>query len=404
MTPRTLARLPIFACAGLILFLFLANIWNFAVERDWPKLRIRSAQPLNGVAPPQPAPWTLDDFLSGETQHVVSSNLGRASPLFQASVRLKNQFLYSLFKASGSANIVVGRDEQLLATGYNADFCQRGGLPDEQRIEAWSNMVKEIAEHAAARGQGFVYLVAPTKPAYEPRWLPPDVACAALEHGRNTDKLAPFDAALEARGVAYVDGQRVLQEQRGNYPIDLFPRGGIHWNLLGAALTIREISALFATQPRGTPLGGYVFDWREVRPAVGTDRDLLDLLNLYWPPDDYPTAAVFRRGEPTCDMPKRVLTIGDSFLRQIVIVASQAQCPPIIDYWFYAKADDGTLGLRRYLTRPGETGNGERLSADLALLPEAIAKAEALVLEENASNIANSQQVGNLLDAVRAAK
>ena len=43
MKSLTLARLPIFACAGFIGFLFLANLWNFAVERDWPKLRIRSA-------------------------------------------------------------------------------------------------------------------------------------------------------------------------------------------------------------------------------------------------------------------------------------------------------------------------------------------------------------------------
>lgn len=61
MTRRLLERLPIFACAGFFGFLFLANIWNFAVERDWPKLRIRSAErPLAGHMPYQSATWTLE--------------------------------------------------------------------------------------------------------------------------------------------------------------------------------------------------------------------------------------------------------------------------------------------------------------------------------------------------------
>jgi len=84
MARRFLERLPIFACAGFVAFLFLANLWNFAVERDWPKLRIRSAQPLNGVAKIEPAPWTLKAFLAGETQHAVSMNLGRSRRCFQS--------------------------------------------------------------------------------------------------------------------------------------------------------------------------------------------------------------------------------------------------------------------------------------------------------------------------------
>ena len=113
MTRRIFERLPIFACAGFIGFLFLANLWNYAVERDWPKLRIRSAQPLNGVTSPEPAPWTLSAFLTGETQRAASMNLGRTSPVFPISVRAKNQTMYSLFGVSGAANIAIGRGGQL---------------------------------------------------------------------------------------------------------------------------------------------------------------------------------------------------------------------------------------------------------------------------------------------------
>src|SRR5271165_4605276 len=175
MDARLLARAPIFAAAALIGFLFLVNLWNFAVERDWPKLRIRSAEPLNGLSAEKPIPWTLQSFLSGETQHAVSSHLGRASPLFPMSVRLKNQFLYSFFGVSGAANVVIGRDGELISSEYIKEFCARGAPP-------------------GALGKSFVYLISPSKAAYDPSWLPPGMSCPALSHPEVAEKLAPYTA------------------------------------------------------------------------------------------------------------------------------------------------------------------------------------------------------------------
>jgi alginate O-acetyltransferase complex protein AlgJ len=402
---RFLERLPIFACAGFIGFLFLANLWNFAVERDWPKLRIRSSQPLNGVPKIEPAPWSAQAFLSGETQKAVSSNIGRSSPVFPISVRVKNQFIYSLFKASGAANIVVGREEQLFATGYIDEFCGRGGEPRPDALEQWADMVGEIRGAANAAGKGFVYLISPSKPAHAPQYLPAGRSCPALAGNAAYRKLAPFRAALERRATPFVDSAELFAREKPAYKIDLFPRGGIHWNLLGSALALREASRALESQPGGSPIGAYDFDWREDDLAKGTDRDLLDLLNLFWPDDRYPTAAIFPKA-PAASCPKtpHLLMVGDSFLRELIVAAAVAPCPPEIDYWFYVRDDAGGISLTRFLTAPGEIGNGARLPADLALLPESFAKADAVVLEENESNIGKNRQVGNLLDAVRLRK
>ena len=164
----TLARLPIFGCAGFIAFLFLANLWNFAVEGDWPKLRIRSAWPLYGVAKPKPAPWTIDAFLSGETQKAVSINLGRMSPVFPISVRAKNQLVFSLFGGSAAPGVVIGRNGQLYEQFYIDEFCARDGAFDSARLGAWSSTLREIQEMAQARGKSFVYLISPSKAARYP--------------------------------------------------------------------------------------------------------------------------------------------------------------------------------------------------------------------------------------------
>ena len=142
MTRTFIARLPIFACAGFIAFLFLANLWNFAVERDWPKLRIRSASPLAGVAKPKPAPWTLDAFLSGETQKAVSINLGRASPVFPIAVRAKNQLVYSLFGGSGAPGVVIGRNGQLYEQSISTNFARAAARRILTRINAWASTLR----------------------------------------------------------------------------------------------------------------------------------------------------------------------------------------------------------------------------------------------------------------------
>ncbi len=80
-----------------------------------------------------------------------------------------------------------------------------------------------------------------------------------------------------------------MDAERTHYPIDLFPRGGIHWNLLGAALALRDITHMGGEAP-GLAHRRFAFDWREHDLAKGTDKDLLDLLNLFWPPERYPTA------------------------------------------------------------------------------------------------------------------
>ena len=74
----------------------------------------------------------------------------------------------------------------------------------------------------------------------------------------------------------------------------------------------------------------------------------------------------------------------------------------MIDYWFHVQADEHS-DLMRFLIKPGETGNGERLPADPADLAQSLKQADAVVLEEIALNLTKTRQVGNLLAGARAA-
>lgn len=396
MTRAFFARLPIFGCAGFILFLFLANLWNFAVARDWPKLRIRSASPLAGVAKPKPIPWTLDAFLAGETQKAASINLGRESPVFPIAVRAKNQLVYSLFGQSAAPGVVVGRNDQLYEQFYIDEFCARGGAPDLTRVDEWTSTLSGIQQAAEARGKSFVYVVSPSKAARYPEDLPLSVPCAARA-ATTPDKLAPYLAALAKASVRHVDGAGLISAERPHYAIPLFPRGGTHWNSVGGALAFREATRVLPA----SPLGALDFAYAPAPQAMGTDRDLLDLLNLLWPDAHYPTAAIGRAGQAgDCARTPRLLAMGGSFLHQILAAATLAPCPPQIDYWFYMRMEDNRVELGHYRRAPGDASNGERLSAALEELDENLAGADFILLEENESNIATMKQVGHLADAI----
>ncbi|MBG0810944.1 alginate O-acetyltransferase [Methylosinus sp. H3A] len=402
MRRTLLHRLPIFAAAGGVVFFFLASLWNYAVERDHPKWRLRSAHPLAGVAPPAPTQVSLDGILSGATQKSFSDNLAQSLPVFPFAVRARNQLLYSLFGVSGASGLVVGRDEQLFERFYIDEFCRRGASPSETTLARWAQRVAESEAAAHARGKGFAYLISPSKASQYPQYFPAGAKCPALARG-TVDKLGPYRAALDARGLRFVDAPALLEARKKDYDIDFFPRGGTHWNLLGAALATREATRLIG---EGAGLGAFDFDWRRGDVAEGTDRDLLDLLNLLWPDPHYPVATILRAPgtEAHCARAPRLLALGGSFVREIIVALAQAPCPPQIDYWFSMRLANDDFDLVRYHTEPGETGNGERRPADLAELRASAQEADAILLEENEANIGTLSQVENLWRALHPAE
>jgi hypothetical protein len=399
MRRQLLHRLPIFAAAGGIAFLFLVTLWNYAVERDHPKWRLRSAHPLDGVAKEEPVPISWSAALSGDTQKAFSTSLGRRLPVFPFAVRVKNQLLFSLFGVSGAPSVVVGRKGHLYERFYIDEYCRRGVGPDAEALAQWSSRIVESADAAREMGKGFVYLISPSKASQYPQLFPKKTRCPAQEAG-TTDKLAPYRAALLERGLAYVDGPALIDEAKKDYRIDLFPRGGTHWNLLGAGLATREVSRLLARQR--APLASYDFDWREAGEATGADRDLLDLLNLLWPNPHYPVAALTaKETEARCERAPRLLALGGSFLREIVVDLAQAPCPPDVDHWFSVRLSDDSFDLLRLHSAPGDAGDGQRLEASPALLRESIEKADVILLEENEATIRSLVQVDRLWRALR---
>ncbi len=401
MNARFLQRLPILGCAGFLGLMLLINIWNAAVSVDWPKLRVRSAEPLWGISAPKPANWTLDAFLSGETQKAVSARVGQTQPVFPISVRIRNQFLYSLLGVSGAPDLLVGRERTLFEKSYVNEFCARGASPDASLVEEWAAKLKAIQESVEGQGKRFVYLISPSKAARNSHLLPLDLTCPARD--AKVDKLAPYRAALDARGVSYVDGATLMTEKASDYPITLFPRGGTHWNYLGAALAARELTRRLNGDGKESALPDYAFDWRPRDEARGTDIDLLRLMNLLWQDRHYPTAEITGRNARACDRRPLIFAAGGSFTVEVLVRLIETPCKPIADFWHYVRHDPGNFGRGRHIVESREAFDQE--SDQSQITPEnfkkALSGADVVLLEENESVIAEMGQVGDLFEMTR---
>lgn len=397
----TLQRLPIFACAGFLGLMLLVNIWNVIVSDNWPKLRIRSAEPLWGLSAQTTTSFPVQAFIDGAAQKAISAGFARKQPVFPISVRLRNQFLYSAFNISGAPTIVVGREHQLYEKLYIREFCARGPAPDPARLDAWASKLAAAQKGVEASGKRFAFLISPSKAARLSQYLPDDAPCPAMARG-TTEKLAPYRAALDAHGVAYVDAASLMTQAAPAYPIDLFPRGGTHWNLLGAALAARELTRRLDSDGHA-PVPAYDFDWRQETVAEGTDTDLLKLLNLLWPDNRYPTAALAGHSARSCATAPRIFAVGGSFLIEPLIALMETDnCRPAVDYWHYFTLDSGELHRARHVGVEREIFKNE--SAPSQETREAYAAgfagADVVLLEENETAVGGTAQLDDLLAAV----
>ena len=314
--------------------------------------------PLDGVVVPHEGPNislsnVLHHRLQDATEQLFDSHLLQRA----AIVRAFNQALWSLtadtYMANGS--IIRGKKGTLFEQSYILAYCgltstshtiapSRGpqslnafensnieqNLPSadqghaKQKSQPHSaaespglmSFVKRL--HAAqkwfaARGQTLIYMLGEAKTTWYANRIPAEFPCPP---DKSDPIYAPSLAALKAQNINLVDGRSVLEAARGVVHMDLYPRNGIHWNWLGAALAtsafIDEARMLGNTT---LPALSYKVEVLPDEPPYSYDRDLSSLLNLLYPPKGAPSPLIrmhFPATPPRCTL----VGVNDSFFSQ----------------------------------------------------------------------------------------
>jgi len=129
----------------------------------------------------------------------------------------------------------------------------------------------------------------------------------------------------------------------------------------------------------------------------------LKLLNLLWPDNRYPTAALDGHSARSCATAPRIFAVGGSFLIEPLIALMETDnCRPAVDYWHYFTLDSGELHRARHVGVEREIFKNE--SAPSQETREAYAAgfagADVVLLEENETAVGGTAQLDDLLAAV----
>lgn len=344
----------------------IAFAWNLVVAK--PKWR---SKPLTGVQmTAAPVPLTFERVKDGSFQRSFAKRIGPSIPFFADAVRLHNQVLYSALGLTTSPHIIVGKGRFLHNPTYMSAYCHRDIESSAPEFEGWARMLREIQDKVEARGQTFLYVLTPSKIEHLPDTLPPGFPCPSTDQPRF---LAAALARLDDHGVKYVDATAGIDAIRPKYGYDPFPPGGIHWTDLAAYPPALEIIRRINTSLGKTVVPPFDIDVGQSPRATGSDRDYVELLNLFWEPRSPGLAkiSIAASPPPRCPDAVSILAVGGSFFTALGTNLSLAPCPPKVSQLSYFVID----------TRHFRDG---KLTFDKAPDYSLLASSDVVVVEENA--------------------
>ena len=384
-----LRYLPLIIGASLPLISWFYLMWNTTAGEINPWLRFRTKTTIAGIIEEAAPILSLDAVLRGTYQQWVSRSIGQLSPVFKTAVGWKAQIYYSLLGmvpeagATGPDSIIVGRDQQLFEMTYLKEYCARDLAKLQTASEDWAARMRRMQDFFDARGKVFLYIITPSKVAQEPQIIPDRYACPGNAKHR-AEKLDLYDEILTRHGVQFVDTASEMTAAREAYGVSMFPRGGIHWNSLGSALGTRKVIAAVNAQRPAPLLATLNFTWRISYNPQGSDRDLLDLINLPHPDTHYPVPELTYQSSPPANgcHTISITEVGGSFLRLLNSTLEKLACPPDITDWFYWD--------HKHIRYAG--GRLYDLPLDADARRESLLDADVVFLEENDAAAPNSMQ------------
>jgi alginate O-acetyltransferase complex protein AlgJ len=370
----------------------LATAWNLFVTPRSPSLAIRIGPKLGGVTYDAPVTLSWSSVRDGTLQKALASRLTDAMPIRPLLIRLNNEIRFHLFGELTAPNVVKGAKGQLIEKTYLDDYCSRTeGMGVRLAANALPKL-KDIQNYYERHGSVFVYLVTPSKAAHLSEYFVDRVPCPSTLQARK-ELVADYVGALRQAGIHVVDTASLIHSLKGTYPFDLFPQGGVHWNDVGGARAVSALVDEINHLAGREIIPPFKFTYTLSVPASGADRELADLLNVFFPPLGYQTPKVSFQPRVPCGIsPARgleIVMVGSSFGHLPSRILIEANCLDRLQFYYYAV-------LGRFGGTPYRELQRNLAESDLDVWRDA----KVMILEENESFMA-SAKVG-YVDQLRA--
>jgi hypothetical protein len=298
-------------------------------------------------------------------------------PIRPLLIHLNNEVRYQLFGELTAPQVVRGFKGQLIERSYLNDYCSRTEGMGMRLAADILPKLKDIQDYYERHGGIFVYVISPSKAAHLPEYFVGYVPCPSTPAAR-ASLLPDYVGALRQGCIHVVDTASLIHSLKGSYPFDLFPQGGVHWNDVGGARAVSAIVEAINRQAGRDLIPPFKFTYTMSGVTSGSDRELVDLLNVFFPPLGYQTPKVtFQPSVPCAESSARqldVAMVGSSFGHLPARIMAEANCLDGLRFYYYAI-------LGRFGGVPFRELQRNLAEADLAPLRDA----KVMILEENES-------------------
>ena len=273
-------------------------------------------------------------------QKAVASRLTEAFAFRPLLIRINNEIRFELFGALTAPQVVSGSKGQLIGQNYLDEYCSRTEGQGGKLAAGIIPKLSAIQDYYSGRGSVFVYIVSPSKAAHLPEHFLDRVSCPSTPAARA--QLVPqYVDALKEAGINVLDGAGLIHALKGRYEVDLFPQGGEHWNDLGGALVVSALVKEINAQAGREIVPPFTFNYTLSRPTGGADRELADLLNVFFPPLGYLTPKVNYVQSTPCEQGSartlEAAMVGSSFGHLPASILIEHNCLYALNLYYYAR-------------------------------------------------------------------
>jgi alginate O-acetyltransferase complex protein AlgJ len=371
-----------------LLSLPLTSAWNLAVAPTHPALAIRIGPKLAGVTLDAPETLSWSSLRDGSFQKSIYRRVTEAMPIRPLLIHLNNEIRFALFGESPSLQVFRASNGQLIDRSYLNEYCSRTENQATTLAAAIIPTLLDIQNYYRAHGGIFLYVLSPSKAAHLPEAFVGSVPCPSTPAAQ-AQFVPQYVSLLRQAGIDVVDTASLIHSLKGRYEVGLFPQGGEHWNDIGGALAVTTMVEDINRQAGRELVPPFTFTYTLSGVASGVDRDLADLLNVFFPPLSYLTPKVKFEpsascaGHPAGSIDAAILGSSFSHLPGEILIADN--CLSRLNVYYY-------MWLGRFGGSPYHELQRDLKDPDLAHLRDV----KIMIVEQNEAFVAQTTYVDKL--------
>lgn len=223
-------------------------------------------------------------------------------------VRLRNQLFYWSFHQS-TTFVTPGTSSQFYSWDYWAAY--RGldfrGL---EKVREEVNLLVSLNESLIARNKKLLCVIAPNKVRYMPEFLPERLS----KQSSDLTNYESYSRLIAEAGIPFLDLNNEFLEYKDTVLKPLFSNTSTHWSGYGMHLGISALIDQLESLGQQDLKNMRYAEWVMKDSCIDSDRDMIDLMNLLYPPSTEALAfPVYDLDTTGRAEPVKVLIIGDSF-------------------------------------------------------------------------------------------